>query len=270
VEISNRFGALENLNESLGINSAWDSSKVLEKIKTSAKENLGYHTVKENKPRFGDECSKSIDQWNQAQLQWLQNPRQINGDNLQNLRLETSKTFRNKKKEYLKDKINEFEINNINKNLRKGTNLELIIKDENGNLAGFQSVLNRWKNFFKQVLNVHGIYDVKQMDIHMAEPLVPDPSLVKVEIAMGKLKRYKSLGMDQILAKLIKAGDETLCSEIHKLIHSIWNKKELPQQWKESITVPIHKKGDKTIIINKESLSYQLPTRFYSTFFWPH
>jgi hypothetical protein len=36
---------------------------------------------------------------------------------------------------------------------------------------------------------------------------------------------------------------ETLCSEIHKLICSIWNKEELPQQWKESIIVPIHKKG---------------------------
>jgi hypothetical protein len=33
-------------------------------------------------------------------------------------------------------------------------------------------------------------------------------------------------------------------SENHKPIDSIWNKEELPGQWKESITVPIHKKGD--------------------------
>jgi hypothetical protein len=37
----------------------------------------------------------------------LQNPSQINGDNLQNLRYETSRTFRKKKREYLKGKINE-------------------------------------------------------------------------------------------------------------------------------------------------------------------
>jgi hypothetical protein len=80
----------------------------------------------------------------------------------------------------------------------------------------------------------------------MAEPLVPEPSLVKVEIAIGKLKSYKSPGTDQILAKLIKAGGETLNSEIHRLICSIWNKEELPQQWKESVIVPIYKKGDKT------------------------
>jgi hypothetical protein len=82
------------------------------------------------------------------------------------------------------------------------------------------------------------------MDIHTSEPLLPEPSLLEVEIAIGKLKRHKSLGTDQILAKLIKVGRETLCSEVHKLISSIWNKEELPQQWKESFIIPIHKKGD--------------------------
>jgi hypothetical protein len=54
-------------------------------MKTSAKDNLGYQRLKHNKPQFDDECSKLIDQQNQAKLQWLQNPGQINEDNLQNL-----------------------------------------------------------------------------------------------------------------------------------------------------------------------------------------
>jgi len=44
---------------------------------------------------------------------------------------------------------------------------------------------------------------------------------------------------------LIKAGGRTVHCEIRKLIISIWNKEELPEEWKESIIVPIYKKGDK-------------------------
>jgi hypothetical protein len=160
----------------------------------------------------------------------LQEPSQINGGNLQNLRRETSRTFRKKKREYLKGKTNELETDNKNKNIRdlyrginefkKGYQPRInIIKDDNGNLlADPHSVLNRWKNFFNQVINVHGAHDVRQMDIHTAEPLVPEPSLVEVEIAIGKLKSYKYPGTDQIPAELIKAGGETLYSEIHRLI----------------------------------------------------
>jgi hypothetical protein len=72
------------------------------------------------------------------------------------------------------------------------------------------------------VLNVHGVHNVRQ----------PAPSIVEVEIAIGKLKSSKSPATDQIPAELIKAGGETLYSEIHKLICSVWNEEELPQQWK--------------------------------------
>jgi hypothetical protein len=115
--------------------------------------------------------------------------------------------------------------------------------------------MSKWKNFFIQVLSVHEFHDVRQMDIHTTEPLVPEPSLVEVKIAIGKLKSYKSPGTDNIPAELIKAGGETLCSEIHRLICSIWNKEELPQQWKESTGIPIHKKGDKTDCNNYRGIS---------------
>ena len=65
---------------------------------------------------------------------------------------------------------------------------------------------------------------------HTAEPLVPEPSAFEVELAIEKLKSDKSPGIDQISAKLIKAGGRTLCYEIHKLIISIWNKEELPEK----------------------------------------
>jgi hypothetical protein len=84
---------------------------------------------------------------------------------------------------------------------------------------------------------------------------VPDPSGFEVETAIEKLERHKSWGTDQIPAELIKAVDKTIFSEIHKRIHSIWNKEEFPEEWKESIIVPIYKKGHKTDCNNHRGLS---------------
>jgi hypothetical protein len=87
-------------------------------MNTSAKENLGYQKLKHNKPCFDGECSKLIDERKQAKLHWLQNPNQTNRDNVQNVRHETSRIFRNKKREHLKGKINDLATNNKNKNIR--------------------------------------------------------------------------------------------------------------------------------------------------------
>jgi hypothetical protein len=102
---------------------------------------------------------------------------------------------------------------------------------------------------------VHNVSNVRQIEVHTAEPLVPGPSRLEVEIAIAILKKYKSPGSDQIPAELNQAGGEILLSAIHKLINCVWNKEELPVQWKESIIVPIHKKGDKTDCNNYRGIS---------------
>jgi hypothetical protein len=58
-----------------------------------------------------------------------------------------------------------------------------------------------------------------RIEMHTAEPLVPDPSPFEVEIAIAKLKRFKSPGSYQIQAELIQAGSEIPCSKIHTLIN---------------------------------------------------
>jgi hypothetical protein len=83
-------------------------------------------------------------------------------------------------------------------------------------------------NYFCQLLNVQQVGGIRQTEIQTAEPFVPEPIISEVEAAIGKLKRYKSPGTDQIPADLIQAGGETLHSEIHEFIKLIWNKEELP------------------------------------------
>jgi hypothetical protein len=82
--------------------------------------NVRYFELKKHKPWFDEGCSKLliVDQRKQAKLQWLQDPSEVNGDNLKTVRREASKYFREKKREYLKDKINELATNSKNKNIR--------------------------------------------------------------------------------------------------------------------------------------------------------
>jgi hypothetical protein len=48
IEITNRFAALENLIVDEDVNRAWENIK--ENIKTSAKDSLGLHELKQHKP----------------------------------------------------------------------------------------------------------------------------------------------------------------------------------------------------------------------------
>jgi hypothetical protein len=145
------------------------------------------------------------------------------------------------------------DINQFKKGYQPRTKL---VKDENGDLlADSHSTLIKWKNFFSQLLNVHGVNGVRQTEIQAAEPLVPEPSSLEVETAIEKLKSYKSQSINQILAELIQAGGNTLCSEILKLVNCILNREELPEQWKEPIILPVYKKGNKTDSSNYQGMS---------------
>ena len=86
---------MENLSDGEAINRAWENIK--EDIKTSAKESPGLHELKQHKPWFDEECLGLLDKRKQAKMQWLQDPSQSKADNLNNVRREANRHFRNKK-----------------------------------------------------------------------------------------------------------------------------------------------------------------------------
>ena len=121
--------------------------------------------------------------------------------------LATRRVARNKKKAYLKAKIEEPETNSKIKNIRdlyrgiddfkKGyqprTN---IVKDDKGDLvANSHSILARWRNYFSQLLNVHGVNGVRRTEIHTAEPLVSEPSACG-RIGSRRGYQYGGIGMN--------------------------------------------------------------------------
>jgi hypothetical protein len=65
-----------------------------------------------------------------------------------------------------------------------------IVKEEKGDMVtDFHSILARWRTHFSQLFNVYGVSDVRQTEIHTAEPPVPQPRASEVEMAIEKLKK---------------------------------------------------------------------------------
>jgi hypothetical protein len=85
------------------------------------------------------------------------------------------------------------------------------------------SILASWRKHFSQLFNVYRVTEVRQTEIHTAEPLVPEPSAFEVKMGIEILKRLKSSGNYQISAELINVGDRTYCYEIHNLTNYICN-----------------------------------------------
>jgi hypothetical protein len=129
-----------------------------------------------------------VDQRKQAKLQRLQDPSEANDDNLSDVRREASRYFRNKKRQYLKDKIKELATNSMRMNIRdlyRGINefkkdyqpRTNLVKDERGDLlVDPHKILNRWKNYFCELLNVSGAGGVRLKSIqwnHLCQSPVP-------------------------------------------------------------------------------------------------
>jgi hypothetical protein len=154
------------------INRTWENIK--ENIKTSAKESVSLHKLKELKPSFDEEHLGFLDQRKQAKLYCLQDRSQSNVDNMNSVRPEARSHFRNRKNAYLEAKIEELETNSKIKNIgdlyrgisdfKNGYQPKTgMVTGEKGDVvADSHSNLARWKNHFSQLLNIRGVNDVRQ------------------------------------------------------------------------------------------------------------
>ena len=135
--------------------------------------------MQQHKPWF-DESFGFSDQKKQAKMQWVQDPSQSGVDILNNVRCEGSRHFRNKGSHICKLKLRNLKVTVRLKNIsslyrgisdfKRGyqprTNK---VKGEKGDLvADSQSILATWRNCFSQLLNVHGVNDVRQREIRTA------------------------------------------------------------------------------------------------------
>jgi hypothetical protein len=108
-------------------------------------------------------------------------------------------------------------------------------------------VLENWKEYFNHLLN----FVTQQAKSNTEVPLqdhdeeeIEIPTYKKINNIISKLKRNKAPGPDCITSELIQSREYTLKLRIYNLILKIWNKEQVPEEWKEGIICPILKKGD--------------------------
>ena len=121
------------------------------------------------------------------------------------------------------------------------------VMDKNGNpLTTTNEQLKRWAEHFRELLN-RPTPD-SPPDIPPAETELPiscdKPSKTEIKKAIMTLRSGKAAGPDEIPAEAIKADIETAVQMLCGLFSKIWEKEEVPAQWKEGIIIKLPKKGD--------------------------
>jgi hypothetical protein len=106
---------------------------------------------------------------------------------------------------------------------KKGYQLRInILKDKKSDLvADSHSILARWRNHFFQLLNIQRDNDVRQREIHTAEPM-PEPSAIEVELAIERVKSHKSPGIDQIPRELRQGVEQFAMRSINLFLFGVW------------------------------------------------
>ena len=102
-----------------------------------------------------------------------------------------------------------------------------------------------WKGYFVKLLNTEEPKELIKIGNREINEVVVELTIQDVKKAMRNLKNNKAAGTDGIHPELIKFGGNELLNRMYELVRQIWEEDRIPEEWKETIIVPIHKTGDR-------------------------
>lgn len=220
---------------------------------------------------FDGECKQLIEEKNTARASMLRHRTRANEERYRLARNRQNSIFRRKKRQQ-EDRDREamehlYHVNDKRKFYKK-VNLSRkgyvpqadMCRDLSGSLLTNEcDVIERWKQFFDQHLNgdMTGNEGETVIDLgaRAADERLPTPNLEEVEEEVGRLKRNKAAGVDQLPSELLKHGGDALARALHWVITKVWEDEILPEEWMEGIVCPIYKKGDKLDCCNYRAIT---------------
>ena len=150
------------------------------------------------------------------------------------------------------------------------------VMDKNGNpLTTTNEQLKRWVEHFRELLNRPTPDSPPYIPpVETELPISCDkPLKTEIKKAIRTQRSGKATGPDEIPAEAIKADTETTVQMLYSLFSKIWEKEEVPAQWKEGIIIKLPKKKKKkkslgTAATIEGSCSCQRQARFSTGFYW--
>jgi len=236
-------------------------TKIKMSIKTNAEEVLGERKNQIRNEWFDDECRQKLEERNKARLKMLQRVTRATRDEYQMKRRVANSTCKRKKREWENEKLTQLQMDFEEhrnrkyykevKEIKTGFQPRInFCRDKEGNmLADRTVVLNRWAEYFSNLLN-KDIEDGsegsqrKGVENINGEDIIPEPTLEEVEKEIKMAKNNKAPGMDLVTAEMIKCGGKQLTKSIHLLLCKVWENEVMPEEWSIAIISPIHKKGN--------------------------
>ena len=137
-----------------------------------------------------------------------------------------------------------------------------VVKDEDGNTCTTAKAQHeRWSRHFTKILNIQNDFDVEELKKVRQRPPRPEmaevPSEEELLSAVGKMRSGKAGGESGILPEMVKAAccDEEFLSKLLELVKDVWEDGCAPSTWRDSILVPIPKKGNLSLCDNWRGIS---------------
>ncbi|CAH2108374.1 unnamed protein product [Euphydryas editha] len=130
------------------------------------------------------------------------------------------------------------------------------VEDGAGNLlTEIDQVTERWRSYCE------GLYadghNQRSEDRLLIDPNNLEPEILESEIrcALYKLKNNKSAGRDKVYAEELKQIGDKGIKILLDLCNQVWRTGQWPNDWKESMLIPIHKKGSTRLCSNYRTVA---------------
>lgn len=270
INLQNRFQILneimEDEQENMQLETLWKTYKT--NILETAKEVCGKKKRRKEIPWLDEECTRAIQNRAMKKKKWLNSNNREDRETYQSINKSTTRLLRRKKREYINSLLekaendqksnNHKEFYSCVKHFRKGyTPSTFGIKNKDGHvLTQKTEVVDRWKEYFSDLLNGEEMdQEENREEYQCAEPYIEEPSKEEVEEAIKDLKNNKAAGEDMVVSEMLKGGGKICSERLHKIILKVWKEEKMPEEWLESIIVPIYKKGDKGECSNYRGIS---------------